>query len=298
MYVKKILMNEEKIALSKQELISHSLSHSDSNLVFDFSRVPHKQSDKVLATLIHESKTAIRALTFCLDSYYEFYEMNLSFKPNFRTLQTAKHEPPTLANSAFRRDKTAIQSIVIALKYILSRAQNLEHLGFRNIPFDSRQLISIGKSLEKCISLRSLSFDNVPLYDDGFTVIAKSIRKIKLVRLECRNCNLTDSSSAPIKMLLNYYSTGTRRSRKATKVEFTDNESFQVFDLRYNSFSYRLLLEIGDVLSIVPLKVLDIRYNQLIDSKIATNMKSAIHGLDVRVNSQQNSRSRYQDAFY
>lgn len=286
------------IALSKQELIGHSLSHSDSNLVFDFSRIPKNQSDKVLATLIRDSKNGIRAITFCLDSYYEFYEMTSSFKPNFRTLQAVKHEPPSLANSAFRKDNTTIQSIVIALKYILSRAQNLEHLGFRNIPFDSRQLNLIGKSLEKCISLRSLSFDNIQLYDDGFTVIAKSIRKIKLVRLECKNCSLTDQSSASIKMLLNYYSTGTRRSRKATKVEFTDNESFQFFDLRYNSFSYRLLLEIGDVLSIVPLKVLDIRYNQLIDAKIASNMKAAIHGLDVRVNSQQNSRSRYQDAFF
>ena len=287
-----------EIALSKQELIGHSLSHSDSNLVFDFSRIPKNQSDKVLATLIRDSKNGIRAITFCLDSYYEFYEMTSSFKPNFRTLQAVKHEPPSLANSAFRKDNTTIQSIVIALKYILSRAQNLEHLGFRNIPFDSRQLNLIGKSLEKCISLRSLSFDNIQLYDDGFTVIAKSIRKIKLVRLECKNCSLTDQSSASIKMLLNYYSTGTRRSRKATKVEFTDNESFQFFDLRYNSFSYRLLLEIGDVLSIVPLKVLDIRYNQLIDAKIASNMKAAIHGLDVRVNSQQNSRSRYQDAFF
>lgn len=291
-------MDKNEIILSKQELISYSLSHSDSNLVFDFSRIPYKQGDRVLATLIHESRTGIRAITFCLDSYYEFYEMTSSFKPNFRTLQAAKHEPPTLANSAFRKDKTAIQSIVIALKYILSRALNLEHLGFRNIPFDSQQLNIIGKSLEKCTSLRSLSFDNIPLYDDGFTAIAKSIRKIKLVRLECKNCNLTDQSSASIKMLLNYYSTGTRRSRKATKVEITDNESFQVFDLRYNSFSYRLLLEIGDVLSIVPLKVLDIRYNQLIDSKIASNMKTAIHGLDVRVNSQQNPRSKYQDAYF
>ncbi|KAK8870390.1 hypothetical protein M9Y10_008272 [Tritrichomonas musculus] len=294
-------MNAKEIALSKQELISYSLSQSDSNLVFDFSRIPNKQSDKVLATLIRESKNGVRALTLCLDSYYEFYDLTSSFKPNFRTLQAVKHEPSSLANSAFRRDKTAIQSIVIALKYILSRAQCLEHLGFRNIPFDSRQLVEIGKSLEKSVSLKSLSFDNVQLYDDGFTIIAKSIRKLKMVRLECRNCNLTDSSSASIKMLLNYYSVnsvGTRRSKKTSKVEFTDNMSFQVLDLRYNSFSYRLLLEIGDVLSIVPLKVLDIRYNQLIDSKIASNMKSAIHGLDVRVNSQQTSRMGYQDGFF
>ena len=108
-------MNAKEIALSKQELISYSLSQSDSNLVFDFSRIPNKQSDKVLATLIRESKNGVRALTLCLDSYYEFYDLTSSFKPNFRTLQAVKHEPSSLANSSFRRDKTAFQYIVIAL---------------------------------------------------------------------------------------------------------------------------------------------------------------------------------------
>ncbi|OHS98319.1 hypothetical protein TRFO_35263 [Tritrichomonas foetus] len=276
------------IVLPFKELLEFSSSHNEFSLVFDFSRINYHQSDQVLASIVKYAKKDIQSLTVCLDMYNEIYEMNASFKPSMKNAQSLRNEPPTLTNSAFRKDGSILQAIAIAMKYILPRSQNLTHLEFRNISFCTEQIQILGKALEQCTSLQSLSFDNVPLFDTGYAVIIKAIRRMKLSCLKCKSCNITDLSSSTTKMFLNYKAEGrTNKNKKSQQA------CLRVLDLRYNSFSYRLLLEIGDVLSIVPLKVLDLRYNQLIDSKIAKNMKNVIHGLDVRVNSAKNHGRMY-----
>ena len=271
-------------ALTKKELLEFSSSHHPNNLVFDFSRIPETKYIQILASLVHNSKKDFKALTFCLDLYNEVYEVNASIRPQLRNEQSIKGEPTTLANSAFRKDETTLQALVIALKYILPRTQTLEYLEFRNIPFTYTQIQKLGNSIAKCTPLKYLAFDNIPLNDEGFVHISKSIKKLKIISLKCKTCNLTDLSSPSVKTLLS-----------AGRVQkFSRSESGLLnLDLRYNSFSYRFLLEIGDLLSRIPLKILDLRFNQMIDTKIAKNMKSVIHGLDIRVNSMKTKKTMY-----
>lgn len=280
----------ESQVMTTEELVNFASYQNDGSYVFDFSRIPNENGDQILATLVQMAKKDLKSLTLCLDFYYQIYEMNSSFKSVIIPGQTFANEPEMLANSVYRKDKSALQAIIIALKYILSRSKNLEVLKLRNIPFSSNQILQISKTFEKCTSLRSLTFDNIPLFDDGFALISRAIRKVKLTQFKCQKCSLTDSSTSSIKMLLNCYSTGNRK----VKAKGLSNQSLQVLDLQYNSFSYRLLLDIGDVLSIIPLKILDIRFNQMIDPKIAKNMKTTIHGLDIRINSQiVKSKNKY-----
>jgi hypothetical protein len=95
------------------------------------------------------------------------------------------------------------------------------------------------------------------------------------------NCDLTDASAGRIKAFLLREDVGDRAPKKKAKLELRE------LDLQCNSFSYRLLLDLGDALSEASLALLDLRDNQEIDPRIIANIRKVVKHLEIHVDNCQ-----------
>jgi hypothetical protein len=134
--------------------------------------------------------------------------------------------------------------------------------------------------LKSCASLNQIFFRAIELRDDGLHAMSASFNCEGLTALGFVGCGLTDASVGDIRAMI----LPLRDDQKTLKM-FAGH--FQLLDLQENSFSYRLLLELGDLFSQTALRVLDLRNNQPIDKQIAINIKKAIPRLQVRINAQE-----------
>lgn len=247
--------------------------------IFDLSRIDAKDYESLLCGLIKHAEE-VDSLVFSCDHYCLVTNIGTIDRWNAKKLQVV--DDPELSNSAYTKNKIVFQTMILALKHFFPRAKNLVRLEFRNLALNYLQVEALSQIMDKCPTLKHLLFYHCSLLDDGIAMILKSIRAIPLVFLSLISCGLSDASASAIKAYLVANAGSMKRGQRGCKFL-----CLQSVDLRENIFSYRLLLELGDVLSLIPLKVIDVRKNQLIDSEIASNMKQTVRGLDVRVNNKK-----------
>lgn len=248
----------------------------DEEWVFDISRIPANDFENVLCGLIKNAKE-FSTLVFCTDYYYAMTGASPTDRLTQRDIQD-----PVLLKSAFIKNKIAVPTLILALKHMLPRCENLLAIEFRNISLNSAYMQKLGTALEKARQLKHLIFNNVTIGDDGAETLFRTLKSLNLTYLCMNSCGLTDASSSNLKAFLIATARSYKRGSKGSK-----QNSLQALEIKDNGFSYRLLLELGDALAGIPLKVLDMRHNQLIDSEMASNMKRNIKGLDVRVNAKK-----------
>ena len=247
--------------------------------MFDLSRIRAEDYESLLCGLIRHAEEVDTMVISC-DHYC--LVSNLGTIDRLNAKRALEINDVEFLNSAYSKNKLVFQTMILALKHFLPRAKNLVRLEFRNLALNYLQVEALSKTLDKCTSLKHLIFYHVSLLDDGVAMILKEIRATPLVYLCLISCGLSDASASAIKGYLVANAGSMKRGQRGCKFA-----CLQSLDLRENSFSYRLLLELGDVLSVIPLKVIDVRKNQMIDNEIAVNMKQTIRGVDVRVNNKK-----------
>lgn len=265
-------MDEHEVIMSMDELASIV----DEQWVFDISKISSRNFENVLCGLIKHAKEFTK-LVFCMDHYHLISGVSSTSRLHPKEIQN-----PVLAKSAFIKNKIALPTLILALKHMLPRCVNLLSLEFRNLSFNSAYMQKFITAIEKVRGLKHLIFNNVTIGDDGAEILFKTLKTHSITYLCLNSCGLTDASSSNLKAFLTANAKSYTRGASGSK-----QNTLQSLEIRDNGFSYRLLLELGDALARIPLRVLDMRHNQLIDNEMASNIKHNIKGLDVRVNDRK-----------
>lgn len=284
--------------LTKEQLAQYS-QRTDQNLEFDLSRIPAKDFDLILNAIARYSKKHIVSLTFTLNFYFENYKgeypnLNLD-SDRIKVPRNVKMEPVILTESAYRKNPSIIDKLLNCLYMILPDAEMMRTLVFKAMILNKSQIEKIGESLNKNTSIKTVAFENCTLYDQGFSIIARSIKHLGITSFICRSCGVTDNSISTVKSLLSYHISIQKEAEWKASLEIDGTVSIICMtsvDLQNNLFSVRLLLELGDVLPDIPLTLLDIRGNQHIDEKIAMNMRRTVPHVDIKINSSQPKRKK------
>jgi hypothetical protein len=165
---------------------------------------------------------------------------------------------------------------VLALKHGLPRASHLAHLVLRGLAFSPDDVTILSKTLRKC-HCHALTFDHIPIKDDGFATLSSSLRLCPLSVLSLISCDLSDASAGGLKSVLLRDDVRARGRKKKAQCALRE------LRLPGNAFSYRLILDLGEALSAPPLALLDLRDNQAIDSRIIGNIRKVVKRLEIRV---------------
>lgn len=278
-------MEEEQIeapqVFTKEELAELS-SGKGENFIFDISKIKDKDYEKLLASIVKLSKKKLKSLTFTLESYYQVYKEDIPGSqanaiPHIATVIKA-NEPGNLKQSAFRKNQYWMDFLLIALRYILPRTKSLQNFGLQMFQISLTDLLKLCASLQKCNSLKYVQFHHVSIQDDGLELVTRALKGKNLTVIQFRSCGLTDVSIPSLKLLMGGRST------------IQGESFFTLLDLRDNSYSYKILLELGDTLAITQLKTFDLRYNQMIDSKIVRNIRKTLPKIEILINSQKRQK--------
>ena len=155
--------------------------------------------------------------------------------------------------------------LMLALNRFCPRAISLQRLELRNLTLNLSHCQSLASALVNCQCLTELSFSNMPLHDDGGASIMMNLAQVPLTKLTLASCDLTDQCGSAVKALLGRCSTLRR------------------LDLKDNSFTSRILLDLEEVLGSSSLIVLNLRGNRMVDSQLAANINHVLRGLRVLV---------------
>lgn len=288
-----IMSNPKNKPLSQIELQGFGLSDSKlKDLVYDFSRINNKFFPPIIAAIKQYGIQHLSSLSFSLDMYYQSYKSEFpTVRPDKARVvirsSKPKMEPTVLAESCYRKLPKAIDSLLLALEYVLKNTSTLETLTFRSFLLTKPQIEKLSQILEQNSTIKKLRFDNVTLFDEGFSVVIRSLHHQGLKSFHCTNCGLTDNSIPDVKSFLLFHVSLQREAEWRASLELDGIVSticLTTLDLQHNLFSVRCLMEIADVLADMPLTLLDIRYNQPMDDRIVFNIRKSIPHVAIRIN--------------
>ncbi|OHT06889.1 hypothetical protein TRFO_24993 [Tritrichomonas foetus] len=287
--------------LTKLELQSYANGgKTRSEAIYDFSRIHRKEYSMILTALKKYGIKHLTKLGFSLDLYYESYKSefpSLRQQEGTKVIRSVKPrvEPSILSESAYRKIPNAVDLLLDALDYILANSITMESLTFRSFQLTKAQIERLSNSIEKNSSLTSLTFDNVTLFDEGFSILVRRLHRPGLKALHFKNCGLTDASIDFIKSILHYHVSLQREAEWKASLEIdgiVDTICLTTLDVQYNLFSVRLLMEIADILADMPLTLLDIRNNQPMDEQIASNIRKNIPHVCIKTKAKSLHRRR------
>ena len=290
LYVNGQIMRKRQ--LTKQQLLACSMKQkSDKSLVFDFSRVHKDVFYQVLEGIEKYGVINIESLVLSLDLFYKSYKSEFpSLKPDHtrRTDIAVRHvEPQILTESAYRQIPKTTDLVVDTVCKILKETTSLNSLEFRSFLFNNEQLERLAEGLREATSLNSVKFSNVPLFDDGFEIISRSIRHPGLASITFATCGLSDKAISAVKSLLSYQVSVQKEAEWKASLELDGIVSticLKKLDLSGNVFSFGLLSSIVDILADLPMTHLDLTDNQPMEDRSVNELRKLVPHLDIRVN--------------
>lgn len=283
------MANEKARVLSRQELCALSINDRQ-NLMYDISRMQKNQLDPILNAVKKYGTKHLHNLTFTLDLYYEYFKSEFpQMKDRSSRIQqtSIKVEPFTLENSAYRKKPHAITSLIYTLSAILPKSSSLRILCMKSMLLNGVHIQKLCDSVSLCTSLHVLTFNNVTLFDEGFTILCHALQNSSVTSLTCQSCGLTDASIGPLRDLLSYKATAQRKSGKLVD----RSTELSAINLKDNSFSTRILLDIGTYLTDLPITLFDVSDNHTIDVQVASNLRRSAPHVELVINSQKSKAS-------
>lgn len=287
-------MNHTKYKpLTQIQMQSFALSDSAlKDQVYDFSRINSNFFQPILTAIKKYGIQHLTSLSFSLDMYYQSYKSEFpTVRPDIARVvirsSKPKMEPTVLSESCYRKLPKAVDNLLQALEYVLKNTTSLETLTFRSFLLTKEQIEKLAEILEHNSTIKKLKFDNVSLFDEGFSVVLRSLHHQGLKYFYCTNCGLTDYSIADVKSFLLFHVSLQREAEWKASLELDGIVSticLTTLDLQHNLFSVRFLMEIADVLADMPLTLLDIRFNQPMDDRIVFNIRKSIPHVAIRIN--------------
>ena len=307
-------MSSRRDPKQKKDSLSKYYSQGDKKtLVLDFSRIPNKDFETILSDLIKVAKTDLESLVISLDLYADTHpeeypelisQMNgqipnsnrQSFCLNDSSPQPtkkARDDPVLVRNSCFKANPKAIKSILLALKHCFKKTTTLKSIRFRSMIFQTAELDILIKYIKECQSIKSIAFENIPLYDKGFSLIYTCAKREGLETFECSKCGISDESIVDIKEILNYHLSAQVRANYDSTLhgetpEFQKN-CIQELILKGNYLSTQALMEFGEGIASMPIALVDISDNKQIDVKTATNIRKNAPHCDLVFDSNEKS---------
>ena len=287
-------MSTKKESKKSDSLAKYTMKDDKNTVVLDFSRIPNKEFEQVLTDLIKVSKTQLQSLVISTDFYKDVHPNEFPSTEDCPPRTKSKGEPLLLQNSAYIANSKAIKSILLALKHILSKTTSLTSIKFRAIIFSQSELETLVKYLRENITLKSIAFEAVKLYDKGFNIVVQCGKKEGIESFECSSCGLTDDSILDIKSLLNYHhfkhgEANFNSSLHGGAGDFSGN-CIKELILRDNYLSTGALYEIGSVITDIPILFVDLSYNKEMDEQMAMNIRKNAPHCELLVNREERGK--------
>lgn len=280
-------MSGKEPKTKKDGLIKYSTGKQGQVLI-DISKIPAKDYEGVLTELVKQGKNNITSLIISLDTYQTVYPNEFPQNHSAAPKQNARGEPVLLQNSAYKASNKAMQSMRLALKHIFAKTTSLTEIIFRSIFFSSDEMQKLIELIKECPMIKRIYFENVPLYDKDFEIIATLAKKQGIESFGCSACGLTDDSIYTIISIINYhYSVQGNQNYMASLRGGNDTYTKNcISELHFprNNFSTRALFEIGESISDIPLLLLDLSGNQEMDERMANNIRKNAPHVDLLIN--------------
>lgn len=282
------IMSKKEAKPKKDNLLKYSTGQKGQILI-DISKIPAKDYETVLTDLVKCGKSNIESLIISLDTYQMVYPNE--FPANQSSAPKQRGEPVILQNSAFKANSKSIKSMKLALKHIFPKTTSLTEICFRSIFFTTEELVELVDLMKECGTLKKIYFDNVPLYDREFQVVARLAKKKGIYAFGCNRCGLTDDSLPVIISILNYHHSeqgneNYMASLRGGTGEYTIN-CISELSFAGNNLSTRALFEIGESIGDIPILLVDLSNNQEMDERMAHNIRKNAPHVELLVNNDQ-----------
>lgn len=233
---------------------------------FDLSAIDIDYFDSFFLSIYLFGKSGpIRGLAFNADLALQTEIDRIMYKKTRAALVKQYHPKIEWESSIYKnREKVIRPELAGLISRFLPKSETLHVLKFRNIPFSKRDVEVLSQSIMGNSSLRELTFTNVPLTDDGFRILALSLRKKGIVKLKCRNCKLTDDIGEVVKSLIQLHTSIQKEAEKKAEMEKNPNLGIvclNSFDFRDNNLTTDFLHLIEQDVEFSPITFFDLRAN-------------------------------------
>jgi hypothetical protein len=223
-------------------------------ITVDFSSISIDDLVKLKELLFRFAVADIQRITFNLQLFDSPHE-------------PAKAIPPDafarFGSSVFVQLPSFPQEVGAVIARMLSRTKGLRRVAIESIELPLTEIGLICQAIASARCLREVSFENVPLFDEGFELLASALFHGNAHRLEVTRCRLTDAiAGSVIRLIRKHTAIQThawemqRRGRKARKLV-----SLVHYDFRGNRLSQNFLQAITDSVRDSPIQMFDLRDN-------------------------------------
>lgn len=265
----------------------------DKSVDFDLSRISSDQLATLFNTLEEKGIKELTSIALNFDLLKKTKaedDFKMNSKAETRTSKSRMSKPYALEQSAVGRRKNLTRDIAQSLEKIISESNTLLKIQLRSIMFNQNDLSYIFRSLTVAHSLRSFHLNDIPLGDDGFELLCRSLKHELVMDLQCRNCGLTDASAHNLQSLISYHVS--LQSEKQWKESLAVKATAQIvcltkIDLRDNEFSYNLIRVIHDSLLDLPITLLDLRGNIGITESVVAPLQQEMPYTEIRTGISQ-----------
>jgi hypothetical protein len=228
-------------------------------ITVDFSSISIDDLIKLKELLFHFCVFDISAITFNLALYDSHHESKKGIPPT---------EVAKFGSSVYVQLPSFPEELAAIIARMLSRTRALHHLTIQSIELSFSEVDLICQAISNSQCLRVIEFDKVPLFDEGFELLARAVSRKGIRRLQVRGCRLTDAITQDVIRLIS----------KHTSIYQSVNESqvgsgrqrppicLESLDFRENRLSTSFLHEIVHTISASPIQKFDLRDNPRITS--------------------------------
>jgi len=250
---------------------------------FDVSRISEDVFNSLIKTLKVNGLRGIKGIGFNYDLFVKTYRRIEEMKEK-NPKDQANQIPCSLEASAALKAKEVTTLIVNTVIKMIENDKSIELLKFRSIPFKFSDLDLLSSCIYGNSNLRVIKFCDVPLGDKGFERLGRALRKQSVVKLQCRQCKLTDKSSIAFRSLLSFHLFVQSDYDWKTSLSGAKGSNIvclNSLDFRDNEFTYKFIEEVKDSLIDIPLKKLDLRGNNGITALTVHKLLPAIPNTNI-----------------
>jgi hypothetical protein len=232
-----------------------------SDITVDFSSVCIDDLTRLKDLLFHFGVLDIHGITFNLALYNSHHK-------------SAKDIPPEdvmrFGASVYVQLPTFPQEVAAIIARLLNRARALRVLTVESIDLSFPEVDLICQGISDASCLRVVNFEKIPLFDEGFELLAGAISRQGVVSVGAVGCRLTDAITRHVAALIVKHTAIQKavdeerfRSHRAPKLVCLSS-----FDFRENRLSQSFVKGIAGKVRASPIRHFDLRDNPRIPSSM------------------------------
>jgi hypothetical protein len=222
-----------------------------SNITVDFSSICIDDLSRLKDLLFHFALFDIHGITFNLALYNSHQKPVKAIPPE---------EVMRFGASVYVQLPTFPQEVAAIIARLLNRAKALKTLTVESIDLSFAEVDLICQGISDSSCLRVVNFEKVPLFDEGFELLAAALSHPGVVSLRAVGCRLTDAITKHVAALIK---THTAIQKAANEDRFRSDKSPKLvslssFDFRENRLSPSFVRGIAGKVHASPIRLFDL----------------------------------------